>query len=221
VRLFKEGKTGDKFHSALSQANYTVQYSPVLSFAYINAEALKNALERANAYSGMVVTSSRAFTALRNLFPDEATLQHLCGPWLTKPLFVVGKSTLSKAPVKFKNITQGPAGSIELSKLIVAKVKCKEESLPLLYLCSSIRRNELPDALALEGIKLAELVVYETVGIDINLEDQSDKPCWVVFFSPSGVKAVLSKYPPSSKMWTDIKFVRFILFFLFCFCTSI
>jgi len=59
----------------------------------------------------------------------------------------------------------------------------------VIFFCSDRRRDELPKVLKMAGIKLHEVVVYETVETPVACQDYYDA---VLFFSPSAVNSFFS-----------------------------
>ena len=81
----------------------------------------------------------------------------------------------------------------------------------LLYPCSEIARETLPQILATDGIKIQKLVVYRTLASK-TLEDDLLKvikppPQIFVFFSPSAVEHVITLLKKQTSVLDDVKVV--------------
>lgn len=146
-------------------------------------------------YDGLVVTSKRSLEALCNcIYLNEIADQIL---WRKKKLFVVGPATKARAiELGFTKILGSESGSaIALVDYII-----KEKISKLLVLVGDKNREELPLALAANGIEFDIQKVYETIpnpNLQMELLQLKD-PEWIVFFSPSGfdaVNAFLKEFP--------------------------
>jgi uroporphyrinogen-III synthase len=82
-----------------------------------------------------------------------------------------------------------PTGEETGGAAALASVIAKKKR-PYLFLSGNRRRDTLPNALRKAGTPYDELVVYEThLRSEIDLPDPEPGD-WLVFFSPSGIKAV-------------------------------
>jgi uroporphyrinogen-III synthase len=92
-----------------------------------------------------------------------------------------------------------------LSELII-QAKTKES----LFFCGDHRMDSLPENLKNQGIRLTELIVYETRLTPVRLEDQPDA---VLFFSPTAVKSFFSvnALPPETTLFAMGKTTAAIL----------
>lgn len=188
VCLFREPEEHDPYEAALSAAGFQVYAIPVLSFRLIDQEGLIAALERADTYGGLILTSPRAVQALAESLkwlPGNVVL------WHTKPVFAVGMRTASDLRlIGFRPEGEESGTGAQLARYIIRQ----EIDRPLLFLCGNLRREELPDKLRAAGVPFEELCVYETLpAATIDLSGHP-LPDWVVFFSPSGVEAVRRKH---------------------------
>lgn len=64
----------------------------------------------------------------------------------------------------------------------------------VIFFCSNIRRNELPNKIRSEGGKVEEVVVYETEGTPTKVGREYDG---ILFFSPSAVHAFYGQNKPA------------------------
>jgi uroporphyrinogen-III synthase len=70
----------------------------------------------------------------------------------------------------------------------------KHKSEKYLYPCSDIRKDDLPEFMRANNLKLTEAVIYRTVASD--LSDLSDvKYDCLAFFSPSGISSLFINFP--------------------------
>ena len=83
-------------------------------------------------------------------------------------------------------------GTGRLASLLDLLMKHKAEN--FLYPCSDVRKDELPNFLAENGMAFNEAILYKTVASD--LSDLSDiKYDMLVFFSPTGIKSLHINFP--------------------------
>ena len=184
VVLLRSARDDDPYEAAFREAGYSVCCQPVLAFAQVNEQALAQRLNRAAHYAGLVVTSPRAVGALEEAL-DAKSGQGAA--WQDKPAFAVGPRT-AEALAALGFAPQGQeSGSAQELAAFIARQTFKE---PLLFLCGNRRRDVLPNRLREAGIPFEEQRVYEThLRTDLDLTTPA-VPDWLVFFSPSGIKAV-------------------------------
>lgn len=177
--LRAETAESDAFAQKLQAAGYRPFVLPVLSVAWLNIEQLQAALAHPEAYSGLIFTSARAVEAV-------CRLKTLPDAWRQRPVYVVGPRTAA-AIRKIGWSPQGEEAGVgdKLARLIL---QAPRPTQPLLFLCGTRRRNELPVLLREAGWPLEELVVYDTRPLVPVLP--AEPPDWVVFFSPSGLEAI-------------------------------
>lgn len=184
VILLRSANEPDRYLQAFSEAGLEARCEPVLRFAFPHADELRDRLRQRRRYAGIIATSPRAARALRGVFDDVGTLH---AEWAGAPAYVVGPKTgerLRDLGFEVRGEETGNAG--ELVDLITTQ----EWPRPLLFLSGNRRRDELPEGLQAEAVPFEEQVVYETqFRSDLRLPP-SESNCWIVFFSPSGLKAV-------------------------------
>ena len=185
VFLCRSGDESDAYEAALEEAGYRAISIPVLRFEMVNQKDLRDALEHSQSYDGLIFTSPRAVEAMASAMPWLPTENVL---WHMKPIFAVGPKTASE----LRRIGFEPTGEDSgTAAMLFEHIAARRFERPLLFLCGSRRRPDLPDSLREAGIKFDELCVYETHPRK-DLEFQAHPaPDWVVFFSPSGVEAVV------------------------------
>ncbi|CAH0475008.1 unnamed protein product [Peronospora belbahrii] len=184
------------YNSNDSQRSLKVYFTDVLTFEYLNAAQLLHVLTHLECYSGIIVTSPRSAIAMVNVINGiEEKLKHQVVVKLqSTSVFSVGAAT-SRELLPLGVVCKGDdAGSADmLSKYLhqngVLPEDCKKR--PMLFLCGDKRRDVLPDSFQSRGLPLEELVVYRTCAVqNIAFPAECKVPHWIVFFSPSGLRAV-------------------------------
>lgn len=137
-------------------------------FIHINPIALKIDLEVKN----IIITSKNALFALEKFNPKKFKI------------FCVGFNTKKILESKGFIVLECAYNAKELSKIIIDKYN----KLDFIYLCSSIRRDFLPDTLKNNAISYKEIIVYATTLTSIEIKDTIDI---ILFYSPSGVESYL------------------------------
>ena len=192
VVLFRAPRADDSYARHLNAAGFEPVHRPILEYRPKNQLALQDALRHPDDYSGLVITSERG--AERVLATDSWQ------PWVRKPLYALGPRTRSI----LEQSGFGPLGPIAQTGRDLADAirTLHRDARPLLFPCSSSRRDELPDALKSASIPLFELPVYDTIGAIPSEIEHEDPPEWAVFFSPSGVEAACEFIASS---WTMVR----------------
>jgi uroporphyrinogen-III synthase len=183
VYLLREAGPGDAYVQALEERGFQVVTIPVLAFTFVHEDVLRERLQAADAYGGLVLTSPRAVEALRRARDDGATL----APWRETPAFAVGPRTASEAAALGLTPVGQDSGSADALADVIVR---HEPAKPLLFLAGNRRRDVLPEALAAAGVPFEELVVYETHAAGPLDLSGRPAPDWLVLFSPSGLEAV-------------------------------
>ncbi|MDQ2720920.1 MAG: uroporphyrinogen-III synthase [Bacteroidota bacterium] len=129
----------------------------------------------------VVFTSANAVDAVKNYLHHGDT-------WYVPNWNVFclsGKTKDSLHPhISPKNIIGIAENSSKLAQKII-----EYEIKGIIFFCGNKRRNELPDILKKAGVKVHEIVVYETIETpDITTENLDG----ILFFSPSAVKSFFS-----------------------------
>jgi uroporphyrinogen-III synthase len=179
VVLLRAAEEPDPYAFALSRAGFEVAFRPVLRYAFMNGDALVRRLEHPDLYESLVLTSPRAVAAIAARGGPRG--------WTGSTVYAVGPATAAAASDLGLNVRgQDAHDGAALADLILQDGPLG----PVLFLCSSRRRDVLPRALRAAGVEVEELVVYQT---DIAPpEPPPDDAEWAVFFSPSGVEAVVA-----------------------------
>ncbi len=123
----------------------------------------------------LIFTSQNAVKGFFLQYPEFQTREAL-------NIFCVGEKTKAQIKENGYSVNASANSSKELAEMIVNKFSEKE----FLYICGSMRRDELPELLQKENISLAELEVYKTTLSPKKFNSSFDG---VLFFSPSGVQS--------------------------------
>ncbi len=89
------------------------------------------------------------------------------------------------------NVVATAQSSADLANKIVEK-RIKE----VVFFCGDKRREELPELLGEKGIKINEVILYETKETPVKIDDEFDG---IIFYSPSGVNSFFSLNVVSDK----------------------
>ena len=165
----------DQAAAAFEGAGWTVETVSPIEVARLpeGLAALADALRRPDAWGGLALTSPRAAAAV-------------CGVaerW-PRPVWAVGRATAKAVRPLARDIRGVDSGT---AADLAGRIVRDAPALPVLFPCSTRRRDALPAALAAAGIPVHELAVYRT---DLRSGPLLDRtPDAVAFFSPSGVAA--------------------------------
>ncbi len=124
--------------------------------------------------NNIIITSKNAITALEKLNNKHYKI------------FCVGSETKKILISKGFEVVENANNSNNLAEIIISK----HSNFKFSYFCSAIRRDDLPQKLTENNIKLNEIVVYETLFYSTEINEKIDI---IMFFSPSGVKSFLQK----------------------------
>jgi uroporphyrinogen-III synthase len=215
VLLLKESSAECRYASALRASGHAAQHCAVLGEAREPGGAARcAALLRAGALWGVALTSARAVHELA-LVAREPGVSLAGLEW-----FAVGPATAEAAAAALALPPHSVAGgrmagsAALLAPIIVEAVRRRGPETAgkrLLFPCSSIRRDELPNALRAAGVEFDEVCVYRIIELtDLALPDaflappvpllapppqqeqQHEQQRWCVLFSPSGVRSLLA-----------------------------
>ncbi|MEW7289354.1 uroporphyrinogen-III synthase [Aquimarina sp. 2304DJ70-9] len=100
--------------------------------------------------------------------------------------FCVGSTTKKLLEKNGQKVIETAQNASDLAKIIIKKHK--NES--FLFFCGNLRRNELPDLLQQNNIKVKEQVVYKTYLNSKKFDRSFDG---ILFFSPSGVQSYVAE----------------------------
>jgi len=151
-----------------------VDFIPFIGVRWRTPEEIGNITRPYLKFPYWIFTSGNAVKAVAENVPDKPAAKIYC----------VGEQTSKSIQRYFgANSIEGVAGSAaELATRIISDGQTGE----LIFFCGKDRRNELPHILAKSGIKVKEVIVYETVTLNHKVDKRYDG---ILFFSPSGVKS--------------------------------
>lgn len=131
-----------------------------------------------------ILTSQNAVRGFLRAF-DELPLPEKRKEALGKNCFCVGAKTSTLVNENGLKIIKTAKNSKELAEFIAKNYK--NES--FLFICGNRRKEELPSILREHAIRHKEVIAYDTLINDQNLNEVFDG---VLFFSPSGVQSYIS-----------------------------
>jgi len=175
--------TGPVDETVLKSAEYQDVTIDVIPFTAISTDIpgaiqqqIKDTLTQ---HRTVVFTSSNAVRAVGELMKKQPK------DWT---IFCIGNTTYSLAKKYFgaENIKDTASTAAALAKKILPNT----EITGITFFCGNLRRSELPDALVKNGVKVTEIIVYETSLVPVSLEKKYDA---VIFFSPSAAESFFSK----------------------------
>lgn len=184
VILLRSADDPDPYIHAFGEVGLTAVCQPVLRFVFPYNDALKERLRQRDQYAAVVATSPRAARALESAF-DEMEVAPT--QWENVPAYVVGPKTAKEfhdLGFDVRGQNTGDAGTL------ASWIADTDSTGRLLFLSGNRRRDTLPNRLDDRNVSFDEQVVYKTkIRSDVSLPSPEGEP-WLVFFSPSGVKAV-------------------------------
>jgi len=144
----------------------------------IDASTKKKIQELSRQNITAVFTSMNAAEAVGNLIPNETAWK----------IFCIGNTTKKIVKKIFgeKNIAGTADSADQLAEKIVDDGLIKN----IVFFCGDQRRDELPEKLENNGVKVEEIVVYKTIETPHLLSKHYDG---ILFFSPSAVQSFFTK----------------------------
>lgn len=190
IYFFRNPVDDDPYEALFREKGWITDSIPVLEFEFVNQAGLEKALKNGDDYSGLICTSTRGVQAVQECSMDLELLAN----WKSKPIYVVGPAT--KRAVEFLGLsaTGDDTGNAEALAHFILQ-NHTDTAKPLLFICGSSRRDELPSILSSSPIGLEECVVYHTHAVPPKNLELLEVPDVVVFFSPSGVQVVETSWP--------------------------
>jgi len=140
--------------------------------------SFNNSIKLQNPIKNAVFTSKNAIIGVFNQFSSDA-LQF-------ENVYCVGDKTAQFLEEKNVKVTVKANSAEELADEILLNKDIEEVH----FFCGNLRRNELPEILTENNIKVNEVEVYTT---NFKPEKIKNKYDGILFFSPSSVKSYLSK----------------------------
>ena len=153
-------------------SNFTVDEIELIEIAFNTSIKLANQIKNA------VFTSKNAVIGIFNQFSSDA-LQF-------ENVYCVGDKTAQFLAEKNVKVTVIAHSAEELADEILLNKNIDE----VYFFCGNLRRNELPEILTENNIKVNEIEVYSTNFKPVKIKNTYDG---ILFFSPSSVKSYLLK----------------------------
>ncbi|QLL32652.1 hypothetical protein HG536_0D01740 [Torulaspora globosa] len=202
--LLLKNKTAqlDNYEVAFKSNGYETFFVPLIAHTHVPEELLGliNDKDYVESLKNIVVSSQRTVECLsESVLPklNSATAEML----LSKTVYAVGAATEEfLARIGFKNVKGGKnagTGSILADLITQDLLEQGQEAArdsEILSLVGQIRRDVIPNKLSSKGFKVKEVVTYQTVNLEDNLErfQKVVSPhSWVVLFSPQGTEEIL------------------------------
>ncbi|XP_025194912.1 uroporphyrinogen-III synthase-like [Melanaphis sacchari] len=189
----EENEPIDPYINILKKHGYEAHLIPTLEFEYHNFDTLNHKLQKPQDYSGMVITSPRCARGIIKCLANNKLDEN----WHKKPIFVVGETTsrLVNKELGFEPIGADSGNATALIPIILKY----ELSKPLLAPCGNLNLNILSDNI--KTVKFDNIEVYRTIphnNLKTNLSmllSQIKSQIGVIFFSPSGFRAIIDLMP--------------------------
>lgn len=191
----------DPYAAELKLLDISCHIISVLSFDFINLDELDKRLARSDCYAGIIFSSPRVVDAVRRCSKVSE--------WKDKLAFAVGKKTAEDVQrLGLKPLGEESGTGANLADYIL---KYPIEK-PLLMPCGNLATDTILNKLKGSGIEIERIVVYNTV-TSVKLEENIRKVVencqnlnFVLYFSPSGVKATM---PLLKKVGVDFSTIKF------------
>ncbi|KAI8994803.1 tetrapyrrole biosynthesis, uroporphyrinogen III synthase [Pilobolus umbonatus] len=210
VYIFKEMKSPgvDEYDKIFRSHAYQPLFIPVLDHTTTHIDQLKDILSNGptrERIRGLILTSQRSVEAINKAYCLLGQLDNtVLEQWSTLPVYIVGQQTanaLSQLPLFSSTHHKWLVAprAAELIPPMIEKMKVMGKEDRMLFLAGDKRRDLIPQALSKADIPFLELQTYATC-CHPNLQDSLSKirfnpSDWCLYFSPSGVKFILSVNP--------------------------
>lgn len=194
IVLKSESDNSDTYSSLLQKNGFEPVLVPTLDFSFKNLDVLRDRLLSPYKYSGLIFTSPRSITAVR----DALGGQRLKDDWRTLENYSVGETShdLISNHLQLNTKGQQSGNASNLADFMKTDLYNKTITLPFLFPCGNLKQDVLQYKLSEYGYSLDSVEVYETVphkDLERNLvqlfrrDDGHDLPAFLLFFSPSGI----------------------------------
>ncbi|KAG2237529.1 tetrapyrrole biosynthesis, uroporphyrinogen III synthase [Thamnidium elegans] len=208
IVLFKKKDTIDQYHDLFLKHGYVPRFIPVLDHESRNLQVIKDMLlvgpHQAN-FNGLILTSQRSVQAMSEAFnfllqQGQTLSEQVVKEWNQLPVYMVGPQT-AKVLSEFALFNNGHAHhwmvyprAAELIQPLIDGQQQFNGKGRLLFLAGDKRRELIPTELARAQLEFYEVQSYATCAhADLSRAMQNFSiPDWLVYFSPSGLKFLLS-----------------------------
>ncbi|XP_034254247.1 uroporphyrinogen-III synthase [Thrips palmi] len=188
---------GDPYVNALRNVGLDADGLEVLSFQYVNQDLLREKVLDPKNYGGFIFTSPRGVVAVEQCLKGTELGRN---EWSSVPAYVVGEGTGKVLWEKFEIPSVGQdSGSAQKLAHFIRKEHTDGNRKPLLFPSADLKRNALQEMLTEAGISVDVVTSYKTIPhphleaiLKEKFSSNEGRPDVLVFFSPSGVNAVLS-----------------------------
>ena len=150
------------------------------TLSFIHTETLTNpevskSVNDVDILATVIFTSMNAVEAVKEMVGDKN---------LSWKIYCIGNTTKALVEKYFPNslIIGTAADATTLAKLVLLNKEIKEA----VFFCGNQRREELPESLSSNGVKVKEIVVYNTYEVSTKVIEGYDG---ILFFSPSAVNS--------------------------------
>ncbi|XP_055595828.1 uroporphyrinogen-III synthase-like [Uranotaenia lowii] len=191
VILKAESDNSEAYAGLLQKQGLEPIFVPTLDFSFKNLEVLRDQLLSPYKYSGLIFTSPRSITAVR----DALKGQKLKDDWKTLANYCVGETSydliLRSLDLDTKGQHSGNASN--LADFMKTDLYNKTVTMPFLFPCGNLKQDVLQNKLSEYGYSLDSVEVYETVPHRdlerhlLELFGDGSPPEYLLFFSPSGI----------------------------------
>ncbi len=179
VQILSTKKIGDPLIELAAEKNICIdQMNFIETEEPISEEIKKRIIELSKENITAIFTSSNAVNAVGKIVKSQTNWK----------IFCIEPATKKNVEKAFQNssITASAKDSVELAGKIISDISIKQ----IIFFCGNQRRDLLPNQLTKHGIKVEELVVYETIETP---QIVSKYYHGILFFSPSAVRSFFAK----------------------------
>ena len=180
--------------SLIDEANKKGIHIEVLSF--IETETLQNTDVQQEIEQALLQSAAVVFTSMNAV--DAVTI-FLDGHQPEWSIYSIGTATARLVKEYFgeESIAGTASNAAELAELIADEGDFNE----VVFFCGDRRRDELPDILRSNNIKVNEIMVYQTIAVPHKIERQYDG---ILFFSPSAAESFFraNKLPETTLLFS-------------------
>ncbi|XP_058792323.1 uroporphyrinogen-III synthase-like [Phymastichus coffea] len=200
----------NQYKKCLLENNYECDILQVLHYEFINLNELRKHLVDSNSYSGLILSSPRAATAItrarmQNPFPIN--------DWIKRPTFCVGKATefVAKEQIGLTNILGSHSGNAKNLATFIIDLMQTNYRKPLLHPCSDIARDTIPNMLSEKGMCVTKVIVYKTKAHECLKETLitalNQSPHILVIFSPSIIDNMVAALNNDKSVFEKLKII--------------
>ena len=186
---------------ALSAPGSAVTEQPLIHFkAPSDWTALDHALERLHDYRAVALTSPRAATALATRLEERGIRWPLVDPPQVWAGGAATAAALSGTLNSIRTPEEREVGSRGAAAALAQVMLDAPVAGPVLFPCGSTRRELLPRRLRGAGVRVDEVVCYESVLVDgSEAKAQTAGATLLIVASPAVAHLLIDSWPPGSR----------------------